>query len=260
VTTDLAALVLAAGEGKRLRPLTWLTPKPLCPVGHTTLLDLALTRVRTVTDAIAVNAHHLAPQIVEYVGDSAHVAVEAPAALGTAGAVGGIREWLDGRDVVIANGDVCFDREPDLVSFVAGWDRQRPRLLVVADPDRADFEGGWRFAGVSLLPGAVAAALPATPSGLYEAVWRDGNPDLVPTASRYIDCADPSSYLAANLMISGGDSVVGEGARVDGSVDRCVVWPLAVVDPDETLVETIRARHKHGHKVTVAAPQANTRS
>ena len=38
--TDLCALVLAAGEGRRLRPLTWLRPKPLCPVGGRALLDL----------------------------------------------------------------------------------------------------------------------------------------------------------------------------------------------------------------------------
>ncbi|WP_432421588.1 nucleotidyltransferase family protein [Nocardia brasiliensis] len=38
----LCAVVLAAGRGKRLRPLTHLVPKPLCPVGNTTLLDRVL--------------------------------------------------------------------------------------------------------------------------------------------------------------------------------------------------------------------------
>ena len=42
---DLAALVLAAGAGTRLRPLTERRPKPLCPVGNLALLDLALARV-----------------------------------------------------------------------------------------------------------------------------------------------------------------------------------------------------------------------
>ncbi|MBV9870753.1 MAG: NTP transferase domain-containing protein [Frankiaceae bacterium] len=257
MTVDLAALVLAAGQGTRLRPLTFLHPKPLCPMGDTTMLDLALARVGTSVepDAIAVNASHLAPQIQQYLGDRVHISYELPKALGTAGAVGKLRDWLGGRDVLIANGDVVLDPEPDLDDFVAGWDRERPRLLVVSDPDRADFDGGWRFAGVSLLPGATAARLKAEPSGLYEAVWRDADVDLVPTDCRYVDCADPSSYLAANLMLSGGESIVGAGATVEGTIERCVVWPGAKVDAGEHLVETIRARHRHGHMVTVPAPQ-----
>jgi GTP:adenosylcobinamide-phosphate guanylyltransferase len=258
VTETLAALVLAAGEGKRLRPLTNLRPKPLCPVGDTTLLDLALARVGAVVApvATAVNAHHLAYQIRDHIhGGRAYLSYEKAQALGTAGAVGAINEWLDGRDVMVANGDVYFGAEPDLTSFVAGWDRKRPRLLVVADPGRADFEGRWRFAGVSLLRAATAARLRAEPSGLYETVWRDADLDLVPTDAHYIDCADPSSYLAANLTRSGGQSVVGDGATVNGRIERCVVWPGANVDAREHLVEVVRARHRNGHKVTVAAPQ-----
>jgi GTP:adenosylcobinamide-phosphate guanylyltransferase len=251
----LAALVLAAGEGRRLEPLTTLRPKPLCPVGDTTMLDLALERVGAVVEpaATAVNAHHLAAQVVAAIGDRAHVSVEQPEALGTAGAVGVLRPWLVGRDVLIANADVCFDTEPDLPGFAAGWDRRRPRLLVVRDDARPDFAGGWRFAGVSLLPAAIAATLTATPSGLYEVVWRHTEIDLVETGSTYIDCADPSSYLAANLMRSGGVSVVGAGATVDGVIERCVVWPGAVVHAGEHLTEVIRAGDTDGRDLTVPA-------
>jgi molybdopterin-guanine dinucleotide biosynthesis protein A len=257
VTDALAALVLAAGEGKRLRPLTTLRPKPLCPVAGTTLLDLAMERVRDVVpdDAIAVNAHHLFQQVVDHVGNRAHVAVEQPEALGTAGAVGALRGWLDGRDVLVANGDVCFDRRIDVIAFVGQWDRERPRLLVVADPERADFDGGWRFAGLSLLPGRIAAGLVAEPSGLYEAVWRSAELDLVPVEARYVDCADPSSYLSANLMLSGGVSVVAPDAIVEGTIDRCVVWPGARVHAGESLVQVVRARDAEGRDLTVPAPQ-----
>jgi MurNAc alpha-1-phosphate uridylyltransferase len=257
VRDALAALVLAAGEGKRLRPLTRLRPKPLCPIAETTMLDLALERVTGVVsdDAIAVNAHHLFQQIVDHVADRAHMSVEEPEALGTAGAVGALRGWLDGRDVLIANGDVCFDRAIDVTDFVGQWDRERPRLLVVADPVRADFDGGWRFAGLSLLPGRIAAGLAARPSGLYEVVWRSSALDLAPVDARYVDCADPSSYLSANLMLSGGASVVASDAVVEGTVERCVVWPGATVHLGESLVEVVRARDPLGGDLTVAAPQ-----
>ncbi|HEX3823014.1 MAG TPA: sugar phosphate nucleotidyltransferase [Mycobacteriales bacterium] len=257
MTGDLAALVLAAGEGKRLRPLTELRPKPLCPVSDTTLLDLALDRVTPLVpaEAIAVNAHHLADQIADYLGDRAHLSIEQPEALGTAGAVAAISGWLDGRDVLIANGDVALHPTPDLAEFVAAWDRERPRLLVVEDHDDPDFDDRWRFAGISLLPAAIAATLKPEPSGLFEVVWRNTAIDRVPTSATYVDCGDPSAYLRANLLLSGGESVIGAGASVEGTVERCVVWPGAAVAADERLVEVIRVVGSDGEPLTVAAPQ-----
>ena len=200
----LAAVVLAAGRGERLRPLTDETPKPLLDIGDTTLLDAALARVAQVLpigpETVAVNAHWLADKIVAHVGGRAHVSVEEPEALGTAGAIGQLAGWLDGRDVLIANGDVWFDGSVDVAGFVAGWDRRRPRLLVVADPDRPDFEDRWRFAGLSLLPSAVAATLNPTPSGLYEVVWSRVEVDLVPTDATYVDCGTPEDLERARRL------------------------------------------------------------
>lgn len=197
----LAALVLAAGRGDRLRPLTDETPKPLLDVGGTTLLEAALARVATVVpltpEHVAVNAHWLAGQIVAAVGGRAHVSVEEPDALGTAGAVGALREWLAGRDVLIANGDAWFGGPVDVRRFLDEWDRTRPRLLVVADRERPDFEQRWRFAGLSLLPGETAAALEPVPSGLYEAVWRHPPIELVPTDVEAIDCGTPEELARA---------------------------------------------------------------
>ena len=200
----LAALVLAAGRGERLRPLTDEVPKPLFRVGDVTLLYAALARVARVMPVtpagVTVNAHWLADQIAVHVGDRAHLSVEAPDALGTAGAVGAIRGWLAGRDLMSSNGEVWWVGAPDLRAFVDGWDRSRPRLLVVADAERPDFEGTWRFAGLSLLPWALAQTLEPVPSGLYERVWSRVPLDLVPADIAFIDCGTPEALERARML------------------------------------------------------------
>ena len=70
----LVGVALAAGEGRRLRPLTDLRPKPLCPVGNEALLDQALARLSAVTDALAVNLHHGGAAIEDHLDARAGVA------------------------------------------------------------------------------------------------------------------------------------------------------------------------------------------
>lgn len=241
----LCAVVLAAGAGTRLRPLTTLRPKALCPVGADTLLDRALARLAGLglrgPGRVAVNAHHLAGMVAAAVGDRAHLSVEEPEALGTAGAVGALRSWVDGRDVVVCNADAYLTG--DVGHLLDGWSGERPRLLAVDDPARADF-GPLRFAGVSLLPAAEAALLRPEPTGLYEVLWRraraEDRLELAAHAGTFVDCGTPADYLAANLHTSGGAGVVGTGAVVEGTVERSVVWPDARVHPGEHLVEQVR--------------------
>jgi MurNAc alpha-1-phosphate uridylyltransferase len=259
----LAGVVLAAGRGERMRPLTDLRPKVLMPVGTTTLLDLALDRLATHVppSATAVNAHYLADQVERHVAGRATVSLEQPEALGTAGALGRLRGWLDGRAVLLTNGDVY--QPGDLAALLDGWDGERCRLLVTTEaPARPDFllpdGSGARYVGSCLLPWSAVAGLAAEPSGLYEVLWRGldaaGDLDLVPLppGAVSLDCGTPADYLAANLHATGGHSVVGAGAEVLGSVERCVVWPGAWVGPQERLRDVVRAGTRE-HPVTVQA-------
>src|ERR1700675_2752882 len=63
----MRAMILAAGLGPRLRPLTDTRPKALVEINNRTLLEITLTRLRTfgVTEAI-INVHHLADMVEQY--------------------------------------------------------------------------------------------------------------------------------------------------------------------------------------------------
>ena len=240
---SLAGVVLAAGAGTRLRPLTRLRPKALCPVDNVPLVDGALGRVAAVTDSVAVNVHHAGELLAAHLSGRVHLSIEeGHEALGTAGALGQLRDWIDGRGVLVHNADTWH--EADLVRFVDGWDGERIRLLVVDDPARGDF-GPSRYVGVALMPWGEVRGLRAEPTGLYEVSWRAagerGALDLVTTDARSVACDTPADYLRANLLASGGVSVIGAGAVVDGVVERSVVWPGGVVRAGEVLRDAIRA-------------------
>ena len=202
------------------------------------LVDTAIDRVRAVTADVAVNVHHGRQALVDHLGDRVHLSIEEPEALGTAGAVGHLRAWLDGRPAVIVNADGWC--RGGLDRLVDGWDGERIRILV---PGGGPFGARSEIAG-SLLPWSVAERLPPEPAGLYEAVWRDALADdrleTVDFDGDFVDCGTPADYLAANLLASGGEPVVEPGARIEGRLVRSVCWEEAVVEPGEVLVDGIR--------------------
>jgi MurNAc alpha-1-phosphate uridylyltransferase len=246
----LAAVVLAAGAGTRLRPLTDVRPKALCPVNNVPLVDLALDKVRRVTARVAVNIHHGRNQMEDHLAGRVHLSIEEPEVLGTAGALRQLRGWIDGAPTVVVNADAWH--RFDLAPLLHGWDGERIRLLAVEDPGRGDF-GRWRHCGASLMPWTDVQNLPDGPSGLYEVSWRqswaEGRLELVPASGPFFDCGTPPDYLTANLAASGGVSVVGEGVIVEGELVRSVVWPGGVVRRGERLVDSVRV----GETMTVYA-------
>ena len=237
--------MLAAGEGRRLRPLTWLRPKPLCPVGGRALVDLALDRARTVTPAVAVNLHHGRAAIEAHLAadPSVHLSLEEGEALGTAGAVAHLRPWIDGRGVLVVNGDTWAPG--DLTAAAAGWDRERVRLLVAGDDRLRPPERPASRIAAAFLPWGEVVRLEAVASGLWEASWRAlhaaGRLDVARWDGPCLDCGTPARYLAANLAGSEGAPVVGEGCVVEGTVVRSVLWAGTRVRRGEVLVDAVRA-------------------
>ncbi|MDG4832248.1 NTP transferase domain-containing protein [Solwaraspora sp. WMMD1047] len=211
---DVCAVVLAAGEGRRLRPLTEHLPKALCPVGNVALLDRALARLAALgfdrPARVAVNACYLGDQVVRHVGGRAHLSVEPGDPLGTAGGIANLRDWIDGRGVLVGNADAYLAHPtlgpgPDIAALLAGWDRRTVRLLgqPMADPAERGGFSGRRFAGFSLLPWRYVRDLPVAHAELVRPVWRAaeaaGDLTVIRYDGTYLDTGTPADYLAANL-------------------------------------------------------------
>jgi len=268
--TEVCAIVLAAGEGLRLRPLTELLPKALCPIANVALLDRALTRIAGVgltgPTEVAVNAAYLADQVVAHVGDRAHLSVERDGPLGTSGGVGHLRDWIGGRGALIGNSDAYLadpHREPgkDIAALLDGWNGETVRMLTRPNPPGATGGfSGHKFAGFSLVPWRYLRALEPTQGALVSTVWRpaerNGDLELVTYEGLYLDTGTPADYLRANLHAAGStglidpsatvtgtatQSVIGPTATVHGTITHCVIWPGATVTSTETLTNAIRA-------------------
>src|SRR5262252_2699590 len=114
---ELVGMVLCAGLGTRLRPLTERVPKPAVPVCGVPLIQLNLALLAEVgVRRAVVNVHHLADAMAEAasaaaraVGLSLTVSRE-PIIAGTGGALREARPALAGADaIVVVNGDILFD-------------------------------------------------------------------------------------------------------------------------------------------------------
>jgi mannose-1-phosphate guanylyltransferase len=131
------ALVLAAGMGERLRPLTDVTPKPMLDLGGRPLIHypLAMLRRAGITE-VAINLHHLPDAIRHGLGDGSQLGLRityAPERVlqGTGGPLNGLRDFLSSGDstFVIANSDTILDLD---LSKMLAFHREHAALATIA--------------------------------------------------------------------------------------------------------------------------------
>ena len=171
-----AAMLLAAGYGTRLRPLTETLPKALAPVGGRPLLDWHLDALEVLgVDLVAINASHRAEQIEGHVGErkSPQIKVlreETP--LGTGGGLLGARALLeDERRFIVSNADIFHAIKPgDVLEAHDGMEADATLAVRRAAPSEPQDEltigsdgtvdglgrtggarSGWRFTGIHVL-------------------------------------------------------------------------------------------------------------
>jgi MurNAc alpha-1-phosphate uridylyltransferase len=140
-----AAMILAAGRGERMRPLTDSTPKPLLRVHGETLIERNVLRLAGAgVKRIVINLAWLGGQIRDYLGDGARFGAaityseESPQALETAGGIFRALKYLSPGPFTVVNGDVYTDFPFETLTLDADHDAH---LVMVRNPSylKGDF-------------------------------------------------------------------------------------------------------------------------
>ena len=235
------AMILAAGRGTRLAPLTTTTPKPLVPVAGRPFIEhiLAFLHAGGVREVV-VNLHHLGHLIEQHLGDGARFGVriryswEDPI-LDTGGGIKHAQALLAGAPFVVVNGDSLLEqRLADVIDF----HRARRALATiavrqVADPARwgiVELDADDRVRRIAGLPPTVPT-VPLRPfmfpglhvlePGIFE--WME------PDAAYSVTRVTYPRLLAADAPIHG---------FVTGARWVNIDTPAALADADRTLRET----------------------
>ena len=126
-------MVLAAGLGTRMRPLTDRLPKPLIPVGDRTLLDRAIDLGRDAgAGPIVVNTHYLGRQIAAHLaGQDVAISHEDGTILDTGGGLRQALPLLGDGPVMTLNPDVVWTGPNPLTALNAAWRDDMDALLML---------------------------------------------------------------------------------------------------------------------------------
>jgi len=207
------AMVLAAGLGRRMRPITDTMPKPLVRIAGRTLLDRGLDRLAAAgVETAVVNVHHFPEQIAAHVASRTAPRVvisdESDRLLESAGAIVKALPLLGGEPFYVLNADTFWidHGEQNLVRLARSWDGSRmDMLLMLAEPRFATGHGGG--SDFLLAPGGALSRSGGAAEGLIYAgagivdpgVFRDA-PTGPLSLNRYFDRAIADGRLFGLTM------------------------------------------------------------
>lgn len=245
-------MILCAGHGTRLRPLTSELPKPLVPVGDRSILAHVVDGLRRFgVENLVVNAHHLADRLVDAARSLNLRALREGEILGTAGGVANAAGALGAGDVIVVNGDILAEldfealverhaqRQPFATLAVSRIGRAGEGTVGLDDDARVVRLRGERFGeetrsadfvGVQLLSARARGELPSEGclvGDLYLPALRRGVLlEVAEAASGFWDVGTPEAYLDCNLDWLGrrGSSVwVSGSVSPEVQVERSIV-------------------------------------
>lgn len=236
---EIDALLLAAGYGTRLRPLTLRIPKALLPIHGTSLLDYHIERLlggpgqadgRRATASVrrvVVNAHHMAERVEAHLADHPrreHLALSfEPEILGTGGAIWKAREHLETDPFIVLNADALFPAPLEialefhrdsghLATMVLTRSTLWPNVIVQGDrvadilPDRCA-PSAFTFTGCHVISRELIDLLPRGTfhdivRGIYRSLiaQRRLGALIAPPEIPFIEVGTPARYLEAHRL------------------------------------------------------------
>ena len=253
MTPPRKAIVLAAGFGTRLHPLTRRIPKALLPFRGVPLLDRTLDLLgRWGVREVLVNCHYLAPSIVAHLrarrrsGMRLSISFE-PAILGTGGAVRRAAWFLNDNPAWIINADMLADVTP--APFLRLFAREQPLAVLWMHAQRgprtvrldghriADFRAPWpgapgtaTFCGLHLVSPALLRYIRPGFDSIVDAYIRAGDDGravlgLSVPGSYWADLGTPRAYLDAHRDAPPGvGAAASEGWSDRASPDAPFAW------------------------------------
>lgn len=219
----MKAMILAAGRGNRMRPLTDHTPKPLLVAGGRPLIQHHLERLAAAgIREIVINHAHLGEQIETRLGDGGHFGVHIrysvePTALETGGGIFNALPLLGPDPFLVINGDIWTDWDPADARLA---ESDLAHLVLVENPPhhpRGDFclidgrvhpDGDPRltFSGIglyspALFEGCRPGAFPLAP--LLRRAMLDGRVGGERHAGHWFDIGTPERLAKLDRFLSG---------------------------------------------------------
>jgi mannose-1-phosphate guanylyltransferase len=254
----MKAMILAAGYGTRLRPLTEKRPKVLMPVANKPIIAMVIQHLKAhgVSD-IVVNAHHLHEQLTAYLdcgrpfGLNIQVRVE-PEILGTGGGIKNTEGFWDREPFVVVNGDILTDidlshayaehrRSGALVTLVLHDFGPFNQVQVdtqgnITDIERKSSPGRLAFTGIHVIDpellSSIATGVFSDVIACYQELILAGKKvrAFVAKSPYWRDIGTIRSYMEANRESARDRFVIGAGCRIAPSAalrdwavagDRC---------------------------------------
>jgi mannose-1-phosphate guanylyltransferase len=242
----MKAMILAAGFGTRLRPLTEIKPKALMPVANKPILARNIEYlISHGIKEIIVNAHHHSNQIVDYLKDdssfgiSVEVKVESEI-LGTGGGIRNTEGFWDKEPFLVINSDILTDIDLAAVYRVHQTSGALVTLVLHdCEPfNQVQVDGQWNitdiakgnmpdrlaFTGIHVIDPKVLSHIPqgvfSDVIECYRKLIRLGKPirACLVQGHYWRDIGSIQSYLEANRELAGNSFVIGPGCSIDSSV------------------------------------------
>jgi len=246
----MKAMILAAGEGTRLGPLTNVCPKALMPVVNRPVIHriMEFLKIHGVREII-VNAHHHYQKLIDYLqpgnpfGIKAEIRIEQQI-LGTGGGIKNTQDFWDKDPFIVINGDILTDID---LGRVYEFHRERDNLVtmvlhdfplhnkvkvdsemnVVSIGPGTNLDGALAFTGIQVINPQVLDFIPenrkSSIKGCYGKLMDSGRPigGYLATGHRWIDIGTIPDYLRSNFNLLPPEKI--------GIAHECRI------DPDATL-------------------------